>query len=104
MDCRFVEEKLLSIGHWFKSGSKEFFFIIKNNSIFFHSISIGLPDPPIEGLFSACALGLLHEDRELSGLVLKELNIYEDNPEYSHHVVFFKSQMFLLTVCVFFFY
>jgi len=36
--------------------------------------------------------------------VLKELNIYEDNPEYSHHVVFFKSQMFLLTVCVFFFY
>lgn len=59
---------------------------------------IGLPKPPIDGLFSGCALGILHDDMQLSELVLNELKRFENNPKYSHHVVFLMSQFYLKTV------
>ncbi|XP_039441713.1 tetratricopeptide repeat protein 37 [Culex pipiens pallens] len=55
---------------------------------------ITLPEPPIEALFSACALGLLHKDAVLTELVIKELRKYEDDPKHGHHVVYLVSQFY----------
>ncbi|XP_065092594.1 tetratricopeptide repeat protein 37 [Ochlerotatus camptorhynchus] len=55
---------------------------------------ITLPEPPIEALFSACALGLLHKDTVLTELVIKELRKYENSPKHGHHVVYLVSQFF----------
>uniref|UniRef100_A0A2M4CZT0 Putative tpr repeat-containing protein n=1 Tax=Anopheles darlingi TaxID=43151 RepID=A0A2M4CZT0_ANODA len=55
---------------------------------------ITLPDPPIEALFSACALGLLHNDSMLTELVIKELRKYEDNATHGHNVVYLVSQFY----------
>ncbi|XP_062562962.1 tetratricopeptide repeat protein 37 isoform X2 [Armigeres subalbatus] len=56
--------------------------------------SITLPAPPIEALFSACALGLLHKDTVLTELVIKELRKYENDPKHGHHVVYLVSQFY----------
>ncbi|XP_055603206.1 tetratricopeptide repeat protein 37 [Uranotaenia lowii] len=53
---------------------------------------ITLPEPPIEALFSACSLGLLHKDSVLTDLVIKELRKYENDPKNGHHVVYLVSQ------------
>lgn len=63
----------------------------------FH-FSITLPEPPIEALFSACALGLLHKDAVLTELVIKELRKYEDDPKHGHHVVYLVSQFYWANV------
>uniref|UniRef100_A0AAG5CT63 Tetratricopeptide repeat protein 37 n=1 Tax=Anopheles atroparvus TaxID=41427 RepID=A0AAG5CT63_ANOAO len=55
---------------------------------------ISLPEPPIEALFSACALGLLHKDGELAELVIKELRKHENDPVHGHHVVFLVSEFY----------
>ncbi|KFB44720.1 AGAP003279-PA-like protein [Anopheles sinensis] len=55
---------------------------------------ITLPEPPIEALFSACALGLLHKDGELTEAVIKELRKHEDDPVHGHHVVFLVSEFY----------
>lgn len=57
--------------------------------------SLGLPSPPVEGLFSACALGILHKDSQLSELVLKELKPYENSPKHCHHIAFLTSQIYV---------
>ncbi|XP_050089380.1 tetratricopeptide repeat protein 37 [Anopheles aquasalis] len=55
---------------------------------------ITLPEPPVEALFSACALGLLHKDNMLTELVIKELRKYEDNATHGHNVVYLVSQFY----------
>uniref|UniRef100_A0A182T2C3 Uncharacterized protein n=1 Tax=Anopheles maculatus TaxID=74869 RepID=A0A182T2C3_9DIPT len=58
---------------------------------------IAQPQPPIEALFSACALGLLHKDAMLTELAIKELRKYEDDPMHNHHVVYFVSEFYWQT-------
>lgn len=41
----------------------------------------------IPGFLATAALGILHNDSNLTSLVLKELKLYEDNHEYGHHAV-----------------
>jgi superkiller protein 3 len=53
-------------------------------------------NPPVEALFSACSLGILHKDMQLSELVIKELQKYEYDAEHGHHVAFLISQFYLL--------
>uniref|UniRef100_A0A182QN41 Tetratricopeptide repeat protein 37 n=1 Tax=Anopheles farauti TaxID=69004 RepID=A0A182QN41_9DIPT len=55
---------------------------------------ITLPQPPIEALFSACALALLHHDTELTELAIKELRKHEDDPVHGHHVVYLVSEFY----------
>uniref|UniRef100_A0A182MW67 Tetratricopeptide repeat protein 37 n=1 Tax=Anopheles culicifacies TaxID=139723 RepID=A0A182MW67_9DIPT len=55
---------------------------------------IAQPQPPIQALFSACALGLLHNDGMLTELVIKELRKHEDDPVYGHHVVYFVAEYY----------
>ncbi|CRK95703.1 CLUMA_CG009161, isoform A [Clunio marinus] len=57
---------------------------------------IGLPSPPIQGLFSLCAISLLHKDKELSNLVIKELRKFEKDPEHGHEVAFMVAQYHIL--------
>ncbi|XP_011301228.1 tetratricopeptide repeat protein 37 [Fopius arisanus] len=47
---------------------------------------IQIQPPIVAGLLASAALGLLHEDYNLTTLVLKELQAYNDHPEYRHHV------------------
>lgn len=56
---------------------------------------VTLPSPPVEGLFSACALGILHKDSELSEMVLSELKPYENNSSHCHHIAFLTSQIYV---------
>lgn len=56
--------------------------------------SIGREDSPIEALLSACALGILHNDLQLSELVLKELNEYERDDLWCHHIAFLTSELY----------
>uniref|UniRef100_A0A182JS18 Tetratricopeptide repeat protein 37 n=1 Tax=Anopheles christyi TaxID=43041 RepID=A0A182JS18_9DIPT len=58
---------------------------------------IAQPQAPIEALFSACALGLLHKDRMLTELVIKELRKHEGDPVHGHHVAFFVSEFYWQT-------
>lgn len=63
-----------------------------------YSISIGQPNRPIEALLSACALGILHDDIQLSELVLKELKEYERDARWCHHIAFLTSELYLKMV------
>lgn len=54
--------------------------------------SIGLPDPPVEGLFSGCAVGIIHSDLQVSELVLKELVRHQNDSRYIHHIAFLTAQ------------
>uniref|UniRef100_A0A182VQN4 Tetratricopeptide repeat protein 37 n=1 Tax=Anopheles minimus TaxID=112268 RepID=A0A182VQN4_9DIPT len=58
---------------------------------------IAQPQPPIQALFSACALGLLHNAGMLTELVIKELRKHEDDPVNGHHVVYFVSEYYWQT-------
>lgn len=62
--------------------------------------SIGDESRPIEALLSACALGILHDDIELSELVLKELKQYERDDLWCHHIAFLTSEFYLKKVIV----
>ncbi|XP_053658308.1 tetratricopeptide repeat protein 37 [Anopheles marshallii] len=53
-----------------------------------------LPQPPIQALFSACALGLLEKDEMLTDLAIQELRKYEDDPVHGHHVVYFVCEYY----------
>lgn len=65
---------------------------------FFFYFSISLNDPPIEGLFSGCALGILHDDKQMTKLVLDELKQHESNSTIVHHIAFLTSQFYLKMV------
>lgn len=59
---------------------------------------MGEENRPIEALLSACALGILHDDIELSELVLKELQVYERDDQWCHHIAFLTSELYLKKV------
>lgn len=56
---------------------------------------IGLAEPPIEALLSACSLGILHDDMPLSQLVLKELTKHEGDPKWCEHISFLRAQLYV---------
>lgn len=66
--------------------------------IIFILTSIGQPNRPIEALLSACALGILHDDIQLSELVLKELKEYERDDRWCYHIAFLTSELYLKMV------
>lgn len=40
----------------------------------------------VAGLLAAAALGLIHEDENLTLLILNELEAFQDHEEYRHHI------------------
>ncbi|XP_055919352.1 tetratricopeptide repeat protein 37 [Eupeodes corollae] len=54
-----------------------------------------LKDSPIEALYSACALGILHHDNQLTETILCELKKYERSLEHCAHIAFLTSQYHL---------
>lgn len=48
---------------------------------------IQIKPPTIAGFLATAALGILHDDFNLTSLVLKELKPYTDHHEYGHHVI-----------------
>lgn len=48
---------------------------------------IQIQPPTIAGFLATAALGILHNDHNLTSLVLKELKPYENHHEYGHHTV-----------------
>ncbi|EZA59238.1 Tetratricopeptide repeat protein [Ooceraea biroi] len=48
---------------------------------------IQIEPPTVAGLLATAALGILHDDANLTSLVLKELKPYENHHEYGHHAV-----------------
>ncbi|XP_059614571.1 tetratricopeptide repeat protein 37 isoform X2 [Phlebotomus argentipes] len=57
---------------------------------------LDLPNPPLEGFYAACALGILHKDLQLAELVVKELNKVEMSENSCHHIAFLSAQFHLL--------
>lgn len=47
---------------------------------------IQIQPPNVAGLLAAAALGLLHDDLNLTNLVLNELKPFKDDPNYRHHI------------------
>lgn len=68
--------------------------------LFFVQFSIGEESPSIEALLSACALGILHDDLQLSELVLKELEKFERDSKWCHHIAFLASEFYLKKVFI----
>ncbi|KAL7049781.1 hypothetical protein ACKWTF_003847 [Chironomus riparius] len=56
---------------------------------------IGLSPTPVEGLLSLCAISLLHKDKQLGELVMKELRSHEKDLVYGHHVSFMMAQFYI---------
>ncbi|XP_065220863.1 tetratricopeptide repeat protein 37 [Planococcus citri] len=52
---------------------------------------IGLKPVPVYGLFAACAFGMLNNELKLSKLVLRELEAFKNESEYTSHIAIFKS-------------
>lgn len=48
---------------------------------------IQIEPPAIAGFLATAALGILHDDFNLTSLVLKELKPYENHCEYGHHAI-----------------
>lgn len=48
---------------------------------------IQIKPPTIAGFLATAALGILHDDFNLTSLVLEELKPYTNHPEYGHHVI-----------------
>jgi superkiller protein 3 len=62
---------------------------------------IGLPSPPIEGLLSLCAISLIHQDKQLSELVIKELKKFEHDQEHVADVALMIAQFYIQNVSYF---
>lgn len=48
---------------------------------------IQIVPPMVAGFLATAALGILHNDHNLTSLVLRELKPYESDREYGHHAV-----------------
>ncbi|XP_013109877.2 tetratricopeptide repeat protein 37 [Stomoxys calcitrans] len=55
-----------------------------------------LKDSPIQALFSACALGILHQDNQLSETILTELKKRENSEEHVADIAFLTAQYYLV--------
>ncbi|KNC22993.1 hypothetical protein FF38_07937 [Lucilia cuprina] len=53
-----------------------------------------LKDSPIQALYSACALGILHQDNQLSETILIELKKYEDSEQHAAHIAYLTAQYY----------
>lgn len=63
----------------------------------FKYFRISLP----EGIFALCSVGLLHGDKQVGELAVKELRKYEGDVKYGHHVAYLIAQFFIKKVnCV----
>uniref|UniRef100_A0A1A9WAC9 Tetratricopeptide repeat protein 37 n=1 Tax=Glossina brevipalpis TaxID=37001 RepID=A0A1A9WAC9_9MUSC len=54
-----------------------------------------LKDSPVQALYSACALGILHQDTQLTETILNELRKYENSFEHVAHVAYLRAQYYL---------
>uniref|UniRef100_A0A1A9UF77 Tetratricopeptide repeat protein 37 n=1 Tax=Glossina austeni TaxID=7395 RepID=A0A1A9UF77_GLOAU len=50
---------------------------------------------PVQALYSACALGILHQDMQLTETILNELRKYENSIEHVAHVAYLRSQYYI---------
>lgn len=57
---------------------------------------IQIQPPTVAGLLAAAALGLLHNDFNLTTLVLEELKPYKNDPKYRHHVAVLSAYLCLM--------
>lgn len=57
-----------------------------------------MENPAPQGLFSACALAILHSDNELAQLSVEELKKHENDPNHGHHAVFLIAQFLIKQV------
>ncbi|XP_073812213.1 tetratricopeptide repeat protein 37 [Musca autumnalis] len=55
-----------------------------------------LKDSPIQALFSACALGILHKDNQLSETILTELKKRENSEKHVADIAYLTAQYFLV--------
>lgn len=60
--------------------------------------SILLKDSPIQALYSACALGILHQDHQLAETILIELKKYENIEQYVAHIAYLTAQYYRANV------
>lgn len=56
---------------------------------------IEIQPPAVSGLLAAAALGLLHNDKNLTALVLEELEAYKDHEDYRHHIALLSAYLCL---------
>ncbi|XP_037886996.1 tetratricopeptide repeat protein 37 isoform X1 [Glossina fuscipes] len=54
-----------------------------------------LKNSPVQALYSACALGILHQDTQLTETILNELRKYENSIEHIAHVAYLRAQYYL---------
>lgn len=64
----------------------------------FASFSILLKDSPIQALYSACALGILHQDNQLAETILIELKKYENCEQHAAHIAYLTAQYYKVNV------
>lgn len=57
-----------------------------------------LKDSPIQALYSACALGILHQDKQLSETILIELKKYENSEQHAAHIAYLTAQYYKANV------
>lgn len=67
-------------------------------TLFFLNFSILLKDSPIQALFSACALGILHHDNQLSETILTELKKRENSEKHVADIAYLTAQYYLVNV------
>lgn len=67
-------------------------------TFFFLNFSILLKDSPIQALFSACALGILHHDNQLSETILTELKKRENSEKHVADIAYLTAQYYLVNV------
>lgn len=59
---------------------------------------IGMPQPPVEGLLSLCAISLMHRDKQLGKLVIKELEKFQHDQVHAADVAFMIAQFHIQNV------
>lgn len=62
------------------------------------SFSILLKDVPIQALFSACSLGILHNDNELTQIIMSELKAYHFKEEFCADISYLTAHYCLIHV------
>lgn len=60
--------------------------------------SIDQENRPVEALLSAFALGILHDDIQLSELVQAELKNFERDDLWCHHIAYLTSELYVKKV------
>uniref|UniRef100_A0A1B0BDM6 Tetratricopeptide repeat protein 37 n=1 Tax=Glossina palpalis gambiensis TaxID=67801 RepID=A0A1B0BDM6_9MUSC len=72
---------------YFKAGQHQEAYSVYN--------SVLKSNSPVQALYSACALGILHQDTQLTETILNELRKYENSIEHIAHVAYLRAQYYL---------